>query len=60
LREPLQVHHIESFAAFSEIGAATNIISEPPIGFEAWYNKGLDLYKLNKSNGAIKDMVWNN
>jgi len=51
---------MESIAAFSEIGAATYIILEPPIGFEAWYNKGLALYKLNKSNGAIKDMVWNN
>jgi hypothetical protein len=44
---------MESIAAFSEIGAATNIISELPIGFEAWYNKGFGLEHLSKSDGAI-------
>ena len=30
---------MESIAAFSEIGATINIISELPIGFEVLYNK---------------------
>ncbi len=53
MREPLQVHHMESIAAFSEIGATINIISELPIGFEALYNKEFGLGKLDNLDEVI-------